>query len=189
MRHDLEGNASEIKKREDEIQLHQAAPLPESDLQSFFAEYVDAVAARGEKALAAHLGSAVYPYRAGLPVVHEKVLPLSFSEIGEVLGNDGRAGAGWLVDHFPLPLPYLNAAGDSEHGREILTFIFADQIKAAIARLGEKNLLRYRRTESCGLSLTLRRQRLAVLDSELAALRKEKAGIEASISTLKRGVA
>jgi hypothetical protein len=185
---DLEKVKSEIDTREKEVQSHRAAPLPESDLGAFLLEYVDTTAAQGEKALAAHLNDIMYQHRPGMPVQTHEVRPLTFAEVGEVLGNESLDSAGWLCDNLPLPLPYLNADGDCFQGRRILTFLFKAQIKEGIATLAQNGRLSYRRKESSGLPLATRRARLEELETELAALRTEKAGIESSISALKGGL-
>ena len=178
----LKNTNSEISNRESEISQHMAAPLPESDLKSFFLEYVDVCAKRGRQALKNHLESIVYPERAGFP--QAIIRPLSFNEVSGVLDQVVGGEIGYMVEHLPRAIPDMRAGYPTNSG-EALTFLFKDQIKEGMARLMDENPIHYRRPEACGMPLVERRERIALLNEELSSLRSEKAEIEAKITKLK----
>ncbi len=194
---------AEIKCREQELERHNEAPVPESDLIDFFSEYVDVAIERGRKALTGHLESILYPARYSTPKYPGAISPLSFEEITAILKGTSDGMHAWMVDKLPQPLPDHTATGAINTG-VILTFLLKDQIKAGIRQLLEETPIHYRtpntggmtskeRAEfaavSIGLPLKERRERVEVLKAEVSELWEEKSNIESQIAKLKGGAA
>ncbi|HQU80630.1 MAG TPA: hypothetical protein PLU47_14305 [Azonexus sp.] len=185
LRQQREKIVSEIRLREDELQQHQAAPLPESDLLNFFVEYVDATAELGRQEMLRRLTGLLYPQRyASVSLVIDRK-PLGFDEISQILDPKNTD---WLKTNLPQVLPYLNAAGDAEQGRAILSYLLQDQIKDGLRKLFEVDLIKYHCPEKVGLPLAARRERISVLHAELDDFKAQQRQVDGQIKTLQGGV-
>lgn len=184
MRQKLANTLAEIRMREEEIQQHQAAPLPESDLVNFFSQYVDAMAEKGKQSILSRLADMLYPARYGVTEIKQDRLPISFAEVSQVVDP---SCSNWLTESLPYVLDFRQLGG-SFHNHAEMSFFFKDQIKERLSSIMADAPVKYQRSEAVGLPMATRRARIAVLTDELAGLNSQRLEIEGNIRLLQGGL-